>query len=161
MDGAVASLGNKHKISDVIMATQSYHVTKYRSFPFVLRFYRFYFHIPWFHPPCSIPLQMIPRDMFDDALKELQDEDRIVVTNRVIRLLHWNFPPNSWRHTFNLWRHTFISLISYDVVLYIYTNSVFLKLKVTDYLPRHLGHCVLHDGHAGWIQCLWLCFATF
>jgi hypothetical protein len=31
-------------------------------------------------------LQPISKDMFDEALKELQDEDYLIVTNKVIRL---------------------------------------------------------------------------
>ena len=32
-------------------------------------------------------LQPITKDMFDDALRELQDEDFLIVTNKVIRLI--------------------------------------------------------------------------
>lgn len=31
-------------------------------------------------------VQPISKEMFDDALKELQDEDYLIVTNKVIRL---------------------------------------------------------------------------
>jgi hypothetical protein len=33
-----------------------------------------------------LPFQPVTKDMFEDALKELQDEDFLIVTNKLIRL---------------------------------------------------------------------------
>ena len=35
--------------------------------------------------PC-LSLQPVHKDLFEEALKELQDEDFLIVTNKVIRL---------------------------------------------------------------------------
>ena len=47
---------------------------------------KFFQNPPLYKPLLILSFQPVPKEMFEDALKELQDEDFLIVTNKLIRL---------------------------------------------------------------------------